>query len=278
MNATTWIAGADEVASETQISAGWCFAVLPGSAVSVIESAVAQGAAKTFHGKTFAKGQTAKYETFLTAVRGEILNHQGAFLAFTLQDLTWKNQFVPFAKRVISQAMQGAGIADPTAISIAEQLFAGLITLQRFTVNSALPSLNVEVDSDHISQRLATSTVSVASASIPTAKLLERAYEAHRIMQFPTSPPLGASGIRALDDAHSRVIQAADVFGNFALGYIFHKLGHPSKTRRIKAEILERVFATELSAGPIHTACSLAGPTNNDIRLTQPGGLTLRIG
>lgn len=174
--------------------------------------------------------------------------------------------------------MQGAGVSDPEAAKISEHLFPGLITFQRLTVAARAPEIDIEIDSDSISEKLEHDTVSAAGKSISKAKLLGWAYEAYRKQQFSGSPKLGNGGIRALADAKSRAIQVADVFGNFALSYIFVQLGHTSKTRVIKADILARVFGNEIAPGPITSATRLSGPTTNDIELTQPGGFTLRIG
>jgi len=96
-----WVAGVDEVASETQMSEGWTYAVLPDVAISAIDSAVSSCSVKTFHGKKFKKAQAADYETFLAVARAELLNHQNAFLTFTLLEISWKTQFLGFASRLI---------------------------------------------------------------------------------------------------------------------------------------------------------------------------------
>lgn len=273
----SWVAGVDEIASETQLSEGWTYAVLPDVAISAIDSAVSGCSVKAFHGKKFKKSQEADYETFLTAARSELLKHQNAFLTFTLLDVSWKDQFLGFANRLISGGIQGAGVSDPNALAIAKHLFPGLITFQRLTVNANLAAIDIEIDSDDISKKLARSSISIKGHSIPAAKLLGWAYEGHRKQQFPTSPALGTGGIQALADAKSSAIQVADVFGNFALSYIFIQLGHTSKTRKVKADIFQRVFS-EITPSPILSAAKLSGSTMNDIELTQSGGLTLRLG
>lgn len=274
----SWVAGVDEVASETQMSEGWTYAVFPDVAIAAIDSAVSGCSVKTFHGKKFKKAQKADYETFLASVRNELLQHQNSFLTFTLLEASWKNDFLGFANRLITGGIQGAGVNDPDALAIADHLFPGLATFQRLTCCANLPVIDIEIDSDDISKKLAQSSISTKGQSIPVAKLLGWAYEAYRKQQFPTSPVLGTRGIQALSDAKSRVIQVADVFGNFALSYIFIQLGHTSTTRKVKAEIFERVFSNEITPGPILSAAKLSELNRNDIELTQPGGLTLRLG
>lgn len=272
----TWIAAIDEFASETQISEGWTYAVLPSQALAHIDSAVSQCKVRSFHGKKFKSHQANDYEIFLESARCQLLNCPDAFLTFTLLERSWKAEFVPFGERLIRGAMTMAGISDEPAIKIAEHLFPGLMALQRMTASGNIPSFDIEIDSDVISKKLATSNVTVNGGSLPLAQVLGRAYSAYRSQLFQSSPILGVGGIKALNDAKSRAIQLADVYGNFALAYIFNKLGHASKKRRLKADIFEKVFRQEINPGPIHAAARLAGA--NDIELTTPGGLSLRIG
>jgi len=273
-----WVSGVDEIASETQVSEGWTYAVLPVAAISAIDGAVSGCGVKTFHGKKFKKGQASDYELFLNAIRAELLKQDGAHLTFTLLEATWKNQFLASTKTIVSRGLQGAGITDPVAIEISEHLFPGLATLQRLTSTMPGTIIGIEIDSDSVSEKLALNSLVISGKTIATAEILEFAYEAYRKKLFPGSPQLCGNGISALSDSKSRAIQAADVFGNFALAYIFVQLGHPSTSRAVKANIFERVFGNEITPGPIHAAAALTGTTNNDIQLKQSGGLTLRIG
>jgi hypothetical protein len=267
-------AGVDEVASETQLSEGWTYAVLPADAVQRIDAAVTACHVSHFHGKEFRRDHAADYETLLVAGRGELERSDTPFLTFTLLEKSWKGEFVPFGKRLISDAMQQVGVTAPGAIKIAEHLFPGLMTLQRFADNREHDSIEVEIDSDDISKNLGDSSVTIAGKSIETARLLAAGYEGYRRNRFPKSPQLGGAKIRALDDAQSRVIQLADVFGNFALAYVFVRLGLATSGRVAKAEILQRVFGEALKPASIAEAAELVG---NDIQLKHPGGWTLRI-
>lgn len=271
------IAGIDEFATATQVSEGWTYSVFPPASVSAIDGAVSRCAVQDFHGSQFVPSQATDYEALLAAARLELARCPEALLTFTLLDVSWKNTFVDFGSRLISNAFQLGGISDPSAVGIAEHLFPGLITLQRLTSAISGATVDIEIDSDSVSRPLATSQVSVGSRSCSTAKLLGRAYEAHRTRQFPGSPQLGAGGIKALEDAQSRAIQVADVFGNFALSYIFVQLGRSSYTRATKAGILQRVFA-ELTPGSVTQAAKLCGPKSDDIQLLHADGLSFAIG
>jgi hypothetical protein len=171
--------------------------------------------------------------------------------------------------------MSLAGVTDSLAISIGEHLFPGLIALHRLTNGLSASSVAIEVDSDSISKRLGLSTVEARGHPVSTARLLTAAYNACRERQFPSSPIVASGGLRALKDTSSRAIQVADVFGNFALAYAFVHLGHTSKTRAVKAKVLEDVFGDLLEPAHVTSACGLVG--SDDIQLNQSGQLTLRI-
>lgn len=270
------LAAVDEVASETQLSEGWTYALLPSSSVAAIDAAVSKCAVTHFHGKRFKKSQAADYQAFLSAGRHELEQAACGTLTFTLLEKSWKTTFVPFAQRLISGSMGIAGVTDSAACSIAEHLFPGLITLQRLADGLPASSIEIEIDSDDVTKQLGANTSMVKGRAISTAKLLTTAYNAHRMKQFPSSPALAPGGLRALSDAKSRAIQLADVFGNFALGYAFFHLGGTSKTRAVKAQVFENVFGDLLNPGAVTAAASLVG--DNDIQLKHSGALTLRIG
>lgn len=234
------------------------------------------GSVKSFQGKKFKQTQAAEYEVLLKAIRAELVKEPTSLMLFTIQDLSWKKQFVPFAKRLISGAMKNDGVSDPSVIKIAEHLFLGVIYLQRLIQGRNLCSIELKVDSDSVSEKLKNSAANFGAVSVPTANLLSGAYEAYRKEVFPTSPVMARGGIRVLKDAKSRAIQAADVSGNFALSFLFAKLGHTSKPRAAKAQIFENAFEDLLDTSKIHSAVALAGA--NDIQLINPGGFTLSVG
>src|SRR5438046_2461392 len=105
------IAAVDEFASETQLSEGWTYALLPESSVMSIDAAVSGCTVKSFHGKKFKKSEEADYRTFLKAVRRELEQSSPSLLIGTLLDPSWKKTLVPFAKNLISGAFAIAGVA-----------------------------------------------------------------------------------------------------------------------------------------------------------------------
>lgn len=274
--ATRLIIGADEVASETQVSAGWAYAVFPAASIQAIDKNVMGGSVKSFHGRKFKQAEAAEYAAFLKAVRAELEKEPKSLMLFTLQSLSWKNQFVPFAERLISGAMKNVGVSEPAVVQIAEHLFPGIIYLQRLLQERRSCVIELEVDSDSVSEKLKSSMANFGVVSVPTSRLLTAAYDAYRKEVFPDSPAIARDGIRALRDAKSRAIQAADVFGNFALAYLFRMLGHTSKSRAAKAQLFENAFGDILDISNLPGAVKLSGA--NDIEIVRPGGLTLVIG
>jgi len=269
------IAGVDEIASETQVSEGWTYAVFPHASIQALDQAVSGGSVKSFHGKKFKQTQAAEYELFLKAIRAELEKEPNSRMLFTLQDLSWKNKFVPFAKRLISGALKNVGVLDPSIIQIAEHLFPGVVKLQGLICGMSWCSIEIEVDSDSVSEKLRNSAANFGAVSVPTANLLSAAYGAYRNTVFRTSPVMVHGGIKVLKDAKSRAIQAADVFGNFALSFLFFKLGDTSNKRAAKAKIFENVFGDVLDTSKIHSSVALFNA--NDIKIINPGGFTLSV-
>jgi hypothetical protein len=270
------VAAVDEVASETQLSEGWTYAVLPRDAVTAVDAAVSGCKVKHFHGKMFKRSQASDYQTLLAATRQQLERWPDARLLFTLLETTWKAKFLTFAEDAITNAMQAVSINDPTVRRVGEHIFPGLITFQRLADNLVGTLSEIEIDSDNISKLLNNTNVQISGVSLPLAAVLGAAYEGHRKKVFPHSPELMPGGLRALDDAHSRCIQIADVFGNFALSKIFVQLGHTSKKRSVKAQIFDTVFGDVLDSSAISAAVALSPP--NDIGIIRPGGFTLGIG
>lgn len=270
------IAAVDEVASETQMSEGWTYALLPEASLASIDAAVSSCTVKSFHGKKFKKADEHDYRNLLKAVRRELEQPAPSLLVTTILDSSWKQTLVPFGKRLIAKGFALANVAEPEAVRIGEHLFPGLITLQRLADGIQASCMEIEIDSDNISKKLGSESAKVRGQSVPVAKLLTTAYNAYRKKQFPMSPELAPGGLRTMKDAKSRAIQIADVFGNFTLAYAFAKLGSTSKSRIAKATILEDIFGDILEPNAVKTACSLVG--DGDIRLNYSGGFTLRLG
>lgn len=274
------IAALDEVGTETQLSDGWTYAVLPADAVLPFESLISCCRTKNFHGKKFKDSERDDYRSFLCAMRTSLEAAPVGFLAFKLLSRPWRSEYDAFMERLVEGGMLAAGVADQDAAKICRHVFPALGILQRLLgqdsngVSNGL--LSIEIDSDDISARLAQSNVQVRGREIPTGKLLTTAYSAYREKQFPRSPTLPAGGICVMRDKKSRMIQMADVFGNFALAHLFVKLGDTSRKRRAKAELFRDVFGDILGTDEdVTSKCRLVD--GNDIECPD-GECALFIG
>jgi hypothetical protein len=77
-----------------------------------------------------------------------------------------------------------------------------------------------------------------------------------------------------MPDEQSAIVQAADVVGNFAMSYLFVTLGATSAKRLLKARIFEDSFGSSLD---VATTAPWGVVVGDDIQLSQPGALTLRL-
>jgi hypothetical protein len=107
---------------------------------------------------------------------------------------------------------------------------------KRTALSEMLATMDVQSDLRHVFPQLI----------VPASHLLKFFYEAYRKRQFSNSPPLTENGIKALWDEESYLIQAADVFGNFALSYVFKCLGKKSNTNDLKAKLFFEVFREQI--------------------------------
>lgn len=272
------VAGVDEFASETQLSAGWTYCVFSPAAIARIDATVAQCKTKAFHGKDFSQRESADYEKLLSAVRTELESDPKALLTFTLQDASWKRSFLPFIEGVVEKSFSEAGIVDSSVIDAAKQLFPGLATLQRLTNEYAGDTIAIHIDSDDVTRALPPTTQLAQGLTAKASTILWAAYEGHREKLFPLSPALIPLGLHVFDDADSRAVQIADVFGNFSLAHIFVELGARSARRVAKSTILRDTFGDLMLHPTLAKEVRIAGKSGNDLQLAAPGGFTLRMG
>lgn len=270
------VAGIDEVGTESQVSEGWAYCVLERAGLAEVERAVAGRRIHHFHGKRFKIAQADDYRTLLTAVREQLEASEASRLLFTLNDLAWKAEFVPVMQRLVSQAMERAGIADPECEAIIRRLFPSLVTLQRLTRQlGAAGELEIEIDAESVTEPLNTLAITVQGREVHAARLLARAYNGYQKVMFPDSPVLALGGLRVVSDSRSLAVQIADVFGHFALCHVYKRLGCTNSRRAAKADLLEEVFGDALGHQDLTKMARIIG--NNDIEILTPGALTLPI-
>ena len=173
--------------------------------------------------------------------------------------------------------MTKIGAANLELVDITKLFVAPLFTLQRMTQNFITPTyISIEVDSDDIKEKYDGVMTKIQGFDFGADFLLEHFYNIYRRMQFPKSPELIKGGVTVLKDHKSLLIQAADVIGNFALSYIYYRLGNTSKKRIIKGQIFEEIFGDRFAAVDIVKDIELLG--DNDLKLKFDGAFTLQLG
>lgn len=274
------VAGIDEVATERQLLEGWTYYILPEGELGAFEKAIqgiAVSSTRAFHGKKFKKAQATEYEAFLRALRAAVEQSGGpARAVFTLNETSWKAQLLPHLSALVTTALRENGLPEEDALPILTKLFPGLATLQRLVAPVGSDySLRLEIDQDDVTRALPSTVLSVQGGQLPLERVLVALYRGYRARLFPESPSLlDLGGVTVLRDGQSRLIQAADVFGNFAMSYALHHLGDPSTTRAVKADVFARVFGDVVSPGMVTSAAVLQG---NEMTSNQAGALTLVV-
>ncbi len=277
------IVGLDEIATETQLSEGWSYLVLPKlqfPKFTVEADKIGSSLSKrVFHGKKFKKQETNEYHRFLLLIRQVAENNLSSLLVFTLMNESWKSKYLPFVGRIVKNSMAQANVLSADAEEQVSKLMPGLLDLQkRLSGLSGSTSVEIELDRDDVTRKFS-QTVAIykpesLSLDVKAETILRAIYNGIGKKQFPNSPALSNNGFRVVSDAKSRLIQAADVFGNFAMAYLLVKLGDKSNKREAKAEIFDKVFG-DLLTDDLSKSAKLS--SNGEVELLSNGALTLEI-
>lgn len=268
------IAGIDETASETQTSEGWTYCVLTHDSLKNLvadhANIVAPGTLKSFHGKKFKAHLEQEYRDFLSAIR---IRSEGAarrLLALKLMDETWKAEFVPFIHRVTANAIAAAGLTNTSALAAINRVMPAIAELQRLLRDLGSSTLiSLEVDRDDVTKNLPTLTFSKGTTGASTEKVLRGLYAGFAKQNHPNAPTLSSAGVKIVSDTKSVIVQAADVFGNFALAHASSISGHGSKKLALKSKIFVDVFGDHLTSTSAAAAISLS--SNNELQIGQSG-------
>lgn len=272
------LVGLDEVATQNQLSSGWTFAILDSLQWKTVDASRhkdAKGKPMVYHGKKFTQADEQAYRTFLKALRRAAENSNPSLLAFSILDTSMLTALIPMLQRVVHASLVSVGARQPAPIRILQRLFPGLAMLQRLT--SSLTGSNeiaIQIDQDNVTKAFATSSVQVNGRSVSLPDLAAKLYEAHRKLQFSSSPVLATSGVAVLADSKSVAVQAADVFGNFAMAFARVHLGDTSARLALKACIFHDAFGDLINTSLLESSAKLRGP---DVELLRPGALTLKI-
>ena len=277
----TIVAGIDEIATETQLSEGWCYFVLPdakkGEMLNQVKTLLLSSSMKNFHAKQMKETQTGKYEEFLKIIRKYSEESQPSLLSCTLNSPNWGKKFIDFCEGLFTNVMTRAGTKNTELIEITKRFVPPLFTLQRLISQfSVANKIRVEIDSDDIKRKYPSLKTKIRGIDISSTFLLIKFYNAYRNYLFPDLPVLQENGVEVLKDQKSIMIQAADVIGNFSTSYIFYKLGDTSKKRKLRAEIFEEVFGDKFSCMEFQDKIEIVN--QNDLKLKKEGALTLKLG
>jgi hypothetical protein len=132
----------------------------------------------------------------------------------------------------------------------------------------------MEFDQDDEKKKLNELFHSVGGVNIPASNYLAAAGNAYRNLRVADAPTITSGGIQVVRDSRSPLVQAADVLGNFALSWLFTKLGDVSKKRIERAKAFEAVFRDTMNSFDPQAHLVQEG---NDLRLRNEGQVRLRI-
>jgi len=274
---TSWLVGADDFATETQACAGWTFFALPESKAASFEASgreiLNHHGLGSFHGKKYRMEERNTYRAFLQLIR-ETLGDDG-LAGNTLFSPEFRSDLTGFAKKVTSEAIQEAipGLREraQAVAAYSPVLFTVLRVLQPLGEQC---SIRLHLDDDLSLPDIDESKVIALPLRCSSQRLLKIASNGYRLQQFPDAPQFGEYPVEKMRDNQCMLIQAADVIGNFSMAHVYAQLGHSSKKRIVKAEILSEVFGDAVNSFEFSSRIELKG---NDFCLKEGGALTFYI-
>jgi hypothetical protein len=177
----------------------------------------------------------------------------------------------------IAQTLVGLGQTklDPAVEAALHYVTPPLMTLQRITAGQILASDQVEVwlDESGVTQGFSSMKVGTQPVPISATAFSKALYNGYRKCNFPAAPEMIVDGLHVMPDDQSILIQAADVFGNFAAAYAGWKLR--ATDRQLKGEAFGRVFDSP-DVSQISPSLYLQG-SHLEVSLQTAGALTLVI-
>lgn len=210
----TFLAGIDETATETALSEGWTYFILPKEYVEDFEKAadkLVSPKLKVFHGKKFKKEFKKEYTAFLRLTR-EYVEKCPALLAVTLNNESWKKKYVDFCYRMLEEVFKNLEIKDKDLLNTTKKFVPPLFSLQKMlNIFNLYYQIAVVIDSDDVTKKFASFTTDI-KGNIFTIKnvkaefALQKFYNSYRQLKFPRSPELVSDGIAVLKDSKSKII------------------------------------------------------------------------
>jgi hypothetical protein len=265
--------GIDDTATATQKSEGWAFVVLPQESASELGKAASLLSDTAFHASKSKKRNIRKYEKFLAVVKDVVGMDAPSLLAHVFDDPLWHRDLKQIARSAVGIAQIQL---DPRVEAALNHVIPPLVTLQRITADPNMTNHSVEVwlDESGLTQDFSSMRVDSQPSPITATAFTKAIYNAYRKRNFPLAPEMASDGFHVAPDDQSILIQAADVFGNFAAAYAAWKLG-ATDIRRLKGEAFGRMFNSP-DVSQILPYLSLQGD-RLEISLEAPGALKLVI-
>ena len=261
------LVGVDEARTGTQLIDGWSYVLLPAALLPFFENSAASilknSSLKSFHAKDFTRHYKAEYLDFLSAIRECAMRSPTSLMCVALNSNdskdSWKKEFAGFRDSLVEKVYKGIGLDSQEIKDVSKELVGPLFQFQELSDSYCFPDglkVRFVIDGDRKKNLLSKlagsmkvqSDLKLILPEIPVGAscILNLFYEKYRLRQFPNSPPLDVDGIKVLWDQQSYLIQAADVFGNFTLSYLFKCLGKTSKANDLKASLYYEVFQNEI--------------------------------
>jgi hypothetical protein len=266
--------GVDDTATATHMSEGWAFILLPQTGVAELEKAAAplSNNGAPFHGSKCGKRGIPRYENFLVAIRDVVKLHAPSLLAHVFHDPSSYKDIKDIAQTVVNAS------ETPLASSVeaaTKYVIPPLLTLQRLTSNQNLKSdlLKVWLDEAGLTEGFSSMNVGT-TPPIRAINFAKALYNGYRKSKFPGAPEMDTDGLHVQPDEKSILIQAADVFGNFAAAYAACQLGG-TDIRQLKGTVFGRVFGNP-DMSQVLPFLSLKGD-HLEVALDNPGVLQLLI-
>lgn len=272
--------GIDEFGTATQRAEGWTLVSLADAPAAAFESEAAglfgRGLTR-FHGKEFTRRHADRYRAFLVLLREACRAGASGFIACSLNDETWQEEFTTFAERVMEKSFLKAGLplADPE-LAMLRRVVPPLFTYLRLAARAGDGhTAAVTLDASKLTGPFNTAAVPFQGCEFTLPLLAGMLYRAYRRQCFPSAPDVPGDEIRTCPDEQSILVQAADVVGNFSTAYLFHRLGKRSGANDLKAGVFHDVFGDCGTAAADPEPCLVAA--GDDLMLVRPGAYTLTV-
>ncbi len=271
--------GIDEIATETQKCDGFTFFCLPERyADEFSEKAralLSSTKMKAFHAKEYKRRFRAAYKQFVQLIFEYLKKSPQCLIVCRLFSQPVKMNLSSCCSRAVEKAVGTKLGMGHSTVEMFQPYFWRLACLAAISRELAPEVLmNVEMGTHSSLRSLDASVHESLDDRAETAVLLRDFYNDYARNLHERTPLLPDEGVKVLDDADSMLIQAADIFGNFAMAHMSVLLGKGGKATVAKSEILTEVMGDEAGVFDPARKLRFEGGT---LVLTQDGSITFRV-